>query len=116
MYTSIQTPKPNKQKINFQILVTHESNKSTLVNVYIDLLVFTHIAEVVDIGVNTNIEKHAICHKDYRLQSCLRIQYVHGDLCKHLGIDSSAKQQSTDKIKNDFSFFLLSGKLQLEGS
>ena len=32
------------------------------------------------------IEKHAIC---YRLQSCLSIQYVHDDLCKHLGIDSS---------------------------
>ena len=27
--------------------------------------------------------------KDYRLQSFLSIQYVHGDLCKHLGIDSS---------------------------
>ena len=26
---------------------------------------------------------------DYRLQSFLSIQYVHGDLCKHLGIDSS---------------------------
>ena len=25
----------------------------------------------------------------YRLQSFLSIQYVHGDLCKHLGIDSS---------------------------
>ena len=35
------------------------------------------------------MEKHAICHKDYRLQPFLSIQYVHGDLCKHLGIDSS---------------------------
>ena len=26
---------------------------------------------------------------DYRLQSFLGIQYVHGDLCKHLGIDLS---------------------------
>ena len=41
----------------------------TLVNVYVDLLVFTHIA-------GTTI-------------SFLSIQYVHGDLCKHLGIDSS---------------------------
>ena len=32
---------------------------------------------------------HAVCLKDYRLQSFLSIQYVHGDLCKHLGIDSS---------------------------
>ena len=29
-----------------------------------------------------------MCLKDYRLQSFLSIQYVHGDLCKHLGIDS----------------------------
>ena len=26
--------------------------------------------------------------KNYRLQSSLSIQYVHGDSCKHLGIDS----------------------------
>ena len=30
-----------------------------------------------------------MCQRDYRLQSFLSIQYVHGDLCKHLGIDSS---------------------------
>ena len=30
----------------------------------------------------------------YRLQSCLSIQYVHGDLCKHLGIDSSTDHRS----------------------
>ena len=35
------------------------------------------------------MEKHAICHKDYRLQSFFSIQYVNGDLCKHLGIDLS---------------------------
>ena len=40
------------------------------------------------VGVNA-IEKHAICQRDYKLQSFLSIQYVHGDLCKHLGIDSS---------------------------
>ena len=45
---------------------------------------------MVDIGVNTiYIEKHAICLKDYRIQSCLSIQFMHGDLCKHLGIDLS---------------------------
>ena len=31
-------------------------------------------------------QKHAICLKDYRIRF-LSIQYVHGDLCKHLGID-----------------------------
>ena len=45
--------------------------------------------EVVDIGVNNKKEKHAICLMDYRIRSFLSIQYVHGDLCKHLGIDSS---------------------------
>ena len=35
------------------------------------------------------IEKHAICLKDYRIRSFFFIQYVHGDLCKHLGIDYS---------------------------
>ena len=34
-------------------------------------------------------EKHAICLKDYIIRSFLSIQYVHGDLCKHFGIDSS---------------------------
>ena len=33
--------------------------------------------------------KNAVCLKDYRIRSSLSIQYVHGDLCKHLGIDSS---------------------------
>ena len=44
---------------------------------------------MVDIGVNTMLKKHAICLKDYRIRSFLSIQYVHGDLCKHLRIDSS---------------------------
>ena len=35
------------------------------------------------------MEKHAICLKDYRIRSFLSIQYVHGDLCKQLGLDSS---------------------------
>ena len=37
-----------------------------------------HRPEVACIGVNT-------------CQSFLSIQYVHGDLCKHLGIDSSTE-------------------------
>ena len=46
---------------------------------------------MVDIGVKSYIEKHAICLKDYRIRSFFSIQYVHGDLCKHLGIDSSTR-------------------------
>ena len=63
------------------------STMYTLVNVYVDLLVFT--PEVVDIVVKSYIEKHAICLKDYRIKSFLSIWHAHGDLCKHLGIDSS---------------------------
>ena len=55
---------------------------------YLCVLPVLHRPEVVVIGVKSYIEKHAICLKDYRLQSCLSIQYMHGDLCKHLGIDS----------------------------
>ena len=36
------------------------------------------------VGVNTTI-----CQRYFRFQSFLSIQYVHGDLCMHLGIDSS---------------------------
>ena len=46
------------------------------------------------------MEKHAICLKDYRLQLFLSIQYVHGDLCKHLGIDSSTDH--LDRYSNLF--------------
>ena len=49
---------------------------------------------------NYFIEKHAICLKDYRLQSFFSIQYVHGDLCKHLGIDSSTDHP--DRYSNLF--------------
>ena len=55
---------------------------------------------MVDIGVNTMWKKHAICLKDYRLQSLLSIQYVHGDLRKHLGIDSST--DLNDRYSNLF--------------
>ena len=76
----------------------------TLVNAYVDLVVFTRIAgtlrpEVVDTGVNY-IEKHAICLKDYRSRSFLSIQYVHADLCKHLGKDSSTDHR--DRYSNLF--------------
>ena len=56
--------------------------------------------EVVDIGVKSYTEKHDICLKDYRLQSFLSIQYLHGDLCKHLGIDSSTDH--SDQYSNLF--------------
>ena len=49
------------------------------------------------IGVKYYIEKHAICQRDYRLQSFLNIQYVHGHLCRHLGIYST-----TDRYSNLF--------------
>ena len=56
---------------------------------YLHVLPVLLIPEVVDIGVKSYIEKHAICIKDYRITPFLSIQYVHGDLCKHIGIDSS---------------------------
>ena len=59
-----------------------------------------HRPEVVDIGVNTIKTKHGICLKDYRLQSFLSIQFVDGDLCKHLGIDSSTDHP--DRYSNLF--------------
>ena len=45
-------------------------------------------------------EKHAISLKDYRIRSFLSIKYVYGDLCKHLGIDSSTDH--TDRYSNLF--------------
>ena len=56
---------------------------------YLRVLPVLHRPEVVDIGVNTIYKKHAICLKDYRIRSFLSIWHAHGDLCKHLGIDSS---------------------------
>ena len=50
--------------------------------------------------------KHDICLKDYRLQSCLSIWHAHGDLCKHLGIDSSTdlddRYSNPDRYSNLF--------------
>ena len=56
---------------------------------YLRVLPVLHRPEVVDIGVNTNIEKHAICLKDYIIRSFLSNWHAHGNLCKHLGIDLS---------------------------
>ena len=67
---------------------------------YLHILPVLHRLEVVDIGVKSYIEKHAICLKDYRIRSILCIQYVHGDLCKHLGIDSSTDHP--DRYSNLF--------------
>ena len=75
----------------------------TLLRRYLRVLPILHRADVVGIfffvvallrySNFTHVEKHAMCQRDYRLQSLLCIQYVQGDLCKHLGIDSS-----TDRI------------------
>ena len=46
------------------------------------------------------MEKHGICLKDYRIRSFLNIQYVHGDLCKHSGTDSSTNHP--DRYSNLF--------------
>ena len=48
-----------------------------------------HRPEVVDNGVKSYIEKHAICLKYYRIRPFLSIRHAHGDLCEHLGKDSS---------------------------
>ena len=77
----------------------------TLVNVYVDLVVFTRIAGTSKSGSGRYwceyyIEKHAICLNDYRIRSFLSIQYVYGNLCKHLGIDSSTDHP--DRYSNLF--------------
>ena len=56
---------------------------------YLRLLPVLHRPEVVDIGVKSYIEKHAICLKDFGIRPFLSIRHAHCDLCKHLGIDSS---------------------------
>ena len=43
------------------------------------------------------LHRPAICLKDYRIRSFLSVWHAHGDLCKHLGIDSS-----TDRYSNLF--------------
>ena len=51
---------------------------------YLRVLPVHHRPEVVDIGVKSYIEKHAICLKDYRIRPFLSIRHANGDLCKHL--------------------------------
>ena len=46
------------------------------------------------------MQKHAICLKDYSIGSALSIRHAHGDLCKHLGIDSSTDH--ADRYSNLF--------------
>ena len=48
-----------------------------------------HSPEVVDIGVNTIQKNMPYATRTIDINHFLRIQYVYGDLCKHLGIDSS---------------------------
>ena len=67
---------------------------------YLRVLPVLHIPEVVDIGVESYIEKHAICLKDYRIRPFLSIRHAHGDLCKHLGIDS--RTDLDDRFSNLF--------------
>ena len=67
---------------------------------YLGVLPVLHRLEVVDIGVKLHKEKHAICLQDYRIRSFIGIQYVHGDLCKHLGIDSCTDH--SDRYSNLF--------------
>ena len=67
---------------------------------HLRVLPVLHRPEVVDIGVITIKKKNAICLKDYRIRSFLSIQFVHGDLCKHLGIDSSTDH--ADRYSNLF--------------
>ena len=67
---------------------------------YLRVLPVLNRPEVVDIGAKSYIEKHSICLKDYRIRSFLSIQYVLGDLCKHLGIDSSTDHP--DRYSNLF--------------
>ena len=66
---------------------------------YLPVLLVLHRPEVVDIGVNT-IKKNMPYALRPRLQSFISIQYVHGDLCKHLGIDSSTDHP--DRYSNLF--------------
>ena len=69
---------------------------------YLRVLPVLHRPEVVDIGVKSYIEKHVICLKDYRIRPFLRITNAHGDLCKHLGIDSRTDLDLDDRYSNLF--------------
>ena len=58
------------------------------------------------------VKKHAICLKDYRIRSFLSIRQAHGDLCKHLGIDSSTYLD--DRYSNLFLNAYIKSRLVLE--
>ena len=64
--------------------------------------IYAYCQEVVDIGVKSYIEKHAVCLKDYRIRPFLSIRNAHGDLCKHLGIDLSTDLNDLDPIVSIF--------------
>ena len=75
----------------------------TLVNVYVDLVVFTRIACTLKTGSGRYwpkyyVEKHAICLKDYTIRSFLSIRHADGDLSKHLRIDSSTDLDNGTRI------------------
>ena len=42
--------------------------------------------------------KHAVYERDYRIRSFLSIRHAHGDLCKHLGTDSSTDRDDRYSI------------------
>ena len=65
---------------------------------YLRVLPLLHRPEVVDIGVKSYIEKHAISLKDYRNRLFLSIRHAHGDLCKYLGLDSSTDLDNSNII------------------
>ena len=67
---------------------------------YLRVLQVLHRPEAVDFVVKLCIEKHAICLKDYRLRPFLSIRHAHGDLSKHLGIDS--RTDLDDRFSNLF--------------
>ena len=67
---------------------------------YLRILPVLHRPEVVDIGVKSCIEKHAICLKDYIIRPLLSISHAHGDLCKHLEMDLSTNLN--DRYSNLF--------------
>ena len=53
---------------------------------YLRVLPVLHRVDVVGIFIFVGVlqyRKHATCQRDYRPQSSISIQYMHGDLCKH---------------------------------
>ena len=67
---------------------------------YLRVLSVLQRQEVVNIGVKSYIEIQAICLKDYIIRPVLSIWHAHGDLCKHLGTDSSTDHP--DRYSNLF--------------